>query len=66
MNVEEQQQPAIVLAEAISQAIWSPLQVGRGESMVLMDALGLVLDPMCWVLKVLGISFELGSDVPDP
>ena len=65
VNVEEQQQPAIVLADGISTPIWSP-KVGRGESMVLMDTLGLVLDPVCWVLKVLGISFELGGDVSDP
>ena len=65
VNVEEQQQPAFVLADGISTPIWSP-KVGRGESMVLVDTLGLVLDPVCWVLKVLGISFELGGDVSDP
>ena len=65
VNVEEQQQPAIVLAAAISYPIWT-LTVSRGESMVLKDTLCLVLDPMSRMLEVLGISFDLGGDVADP
>lgn len=66
VSVEEQQQPAILLADLISSPIAVNAEVGRGEGMVLVDTVGLVLKPMCWVLMVLGIYYELGCDVSDP
>lgn len=65
VDVEAQQQPAKVLAEAISNPIWT-CTVGGGERMVLKDALCLVLDPMSKMLQVLDISYDLCGDVADP
>ncbi len=65
VDVAEQQQPAIVLADAISIHI-RRCTVGRGEMMVLKDTLCLVMDPMSQVLDVLDIPIELGGDVADP
>ncbi len=65
VKVEEQQQPASVLAMAISNPIWT-CTAGGGVKTVLKDALCLVLDPMSRVLQVLDISFDLDSEEADP
>ena len=65
VNVEEQQQPAHVLAEVISLPIWSCM-LGVHESVVLNDTFNLVLSPMCWALRVLGIPLVLAGDAKDP